>query len=55
MSVELTEADIKNGWTQAALDKYHKEREEVTSRKILEPKKVRPAQQKRYNPLKWRE
>ena len=55
MTVELTEADKKNGWTQAALEKYHKEREEVTSRKILDPKKVKPAAQRGYNPLKWRE
>lgn len=52
---ELTKDEIRNGWTKATLEKYQKEREEITSRKILEPKKVKPSQQKRYNPLKWRE
>lgn len=55
MTVELTKDDIKNGWTQAALEKYHKEREEIVNKKILEPKIVKPTSQKSYNPLRWRE
>jgi len=55
MTVELTKDDIKNGWTKETLEKYHKEREEIVNKKILEPRKVRPESQKSYNPLKWRE
>lgn len=55
MSVELTKTDIKNGWTKEALEKYHKEREEIIYKKILEPRIVKPVAQKGYNPLRWRE
>jgi len=55
MSVELTKDDIKNGWTKETLEKYHKEREEIVSKKILDPRIVKPVAQKSYNPLRWRE
>ena len=55
MTIELTKDHIKNGWTQEALEKYHKEREEIVNKKILEPKKFKPEVQTGYNPLKWRE
>ena len=50
-----TKEELKNGWTEATLEKYHKDRDEVTYKKILEPRKVKPAAQKSYNPLRWRE
>ena len=55
MTVELTKDDIKNGWTQEALEKYHKEREEIALKKVSEPKIVKPAAQQGYYPLRWRE
>jgi hypothetical protein len=56
VSVELTKDDIKNGWTQDTLTKYHKDREKNTM-KILSTSRVpeKPQAQRRYNPLKWRE
>jgi N12 class adenine-specific DNA methylase len=54
MTIELTEADKKNGWTAEALEKYHKEREEARQEKIFEPRIVHPDMQKEYNPLRWR-
>ena len=54
MTVELTKTDIRNGWTKEALAKYQKEREEIASRKILDPKVIKPVSQKSYNPLRWR-
>ena len=53
--VELTKTDIRNGWTAETLAKYHKDREEISLKKILEPRIVKPDTQERYNPLRWRE
>lgn len=53
--IEPTKDELKNGWTAESLEKYHKERELITSKNILEPKIVKPDAQKGYNPLRWRE
>ena len=52
---EPTKDELKNGWTAETLEKYHKDRDEVTFKKILEPRIVKPVSQKSYNPLRWRE
>ena len=53
--MELSKEDKKNGWTIEMLEKYHKERDLIVAKKILEPKVVKPAAQRGYNPLKWRD
>lgn len=56
MGVELTADDIKNGWTQETLDRYHKDREKNTMKILSNPRSpVKPQVQARYKPLRWRE
>jgi hypothetical protein len=56
MAVELTDDDIKNGWTIETLTKYHSDREKITMKKISDSRVPdKPQAQRRYNPLRWRE
>lgn len=54
MTIELTKDEIKNGWDAEKLEAYQKKQDETVYQKIIEPKKVRPSAQKRYDPLRWR-
>ena len=54
--IELTKDDIKNGWTAESLEKYHKDREKNTMKKLSDSRvPSKPDVQGRYDPLRWRE
>ena len=57
--VELTQDDIRNGWTAETLKAYHAEQDASAQRRIDPKSLFRKAQEKPrrvngYKPLKWR-
>ena len=54
--LEITEEELKNGWTEKTLSIYVKEREKSQSSAIdITNRKRKPEQQTTYKPLRWRE
>ncbi len=52
--IELTKAEIHNGWTVESLGKYLEEREKAAQMKIFRPPRKPFKQNSGYNPFKWR-
>ena len=51
---ELTPEEIKNGWTEEALEKYLAEREEGAQIKIFRPRAKPLKQNNSYDPFRFR-
>ena len=52
--IELTKAEIHNGWTEESLGKYLEEREKGAQMKIFRPRPKPVKQNSGYNPFRWR-